>query len=214
MQSPVSPLQHQYVMFNELIRVADDIIEQQTEIKLKTERMKLKNEELQTKSRELQEVLKSSQQQLLCDTSIPIGLINQLAMVVRAMKESHHAEFQELIALFNKVQSQFERQQKVFESSVKENVSDDKEDRGEEILKSGQEILEKAVKNDESKVGDAWNKEEKVKSNLTILQVKEEKQSCSASVDSPASHSEVVTTDLLASLTRSSDKGNREDQRR
>ena len=209
MQSAVSPLEQQYVMFNDLIRVADEIIEQQTEIKQKTERMKLKNEELQTKSRELQEVLKSSQQQLLSDTSIPIELINQLALVVRTMKESHKAEFQELIALFNNVQSQFERQQKVFESSVKENGSDSerKEKIEEETLKSDQEKCEKVVSTEVSKTG-AWRHQEaRQKSSVTILHVKEEAKSCSSSADSPASHSEVVTSELLASLTRNADKG-------
>ena len=209
MQSAVSPLEQQYVMFNDLIRVADEIIEQQTEIKQKTERMKLKNEELQTKSRELQEVLKSSQQQLLSDTSIPIELINQLALVVRTMKESHKAEFQELIALFNNVQSQFERQQKVFESSVKENGSETerKEKIEEETLKSDQEKCEKVVSTEVSKTG-AWRHQEaRQKSSVTILHVKEEAKSCSSSADSPASHSEVVTSELLASLTRNADKG-------
>lgn len=209
MQSAVSPLEQQYVMFNDLIRVADEIIEQQTEIKQKTERMKLKNEELQTKSRELQEVLKSSQQQLLSDTSIPIELINQLALVVRTMKESHKAEFQELIALFNNVQSQFERQQKVFESSVKENGSETerKEKIEEETLKSDQEKCEKVVSTEVSKTG-AWRQQEaRQKSSVTILHVKEEAKSCSSSADSPASHSEVVTSELLASLTRNADKG-------
>ena len=209
MQSAVSPLEQQYVMFNDLIRVADEIIEQQTEIKQKTERMKLKNEELQTKSRELQEVLKSSQQQLLSDTSIPIELINQLALVVRTMKESHKAEFQELIALFNNVQSQFERQQKVFESSVKENGSDSerKEKIEEETLKSDQEKCEKVVSTEVSKTG-AWRQHEaRQKSSVTILHVKEEAKPCSSSADSPASHSEVVTSELLASLTRNADKG-------
>ena len=210
MQSAVSPLEQQYVMFNDLIRVADEIIEQQTEIKQKTERMKLKNEELQTKSRELQAVLKSSQQQLLSDTSIPIELINQLALVVRTMKESHNAEFQELIALFNNVQSQFERQQKVFESSVKENgseISERKEKIEEETLKSDQEKCEKVVSTEVSKTG-AWRQQEaRQKSSVTILHVKEEAKSCSSSADSPASHSEVVTSELLASLTRNADKG-------
>ena len=118
MASLQSPLELQFRMFTDLVTVADEIISQQSEIKVRTERMKLKNEELQTKSRELQEVLKTSQQQLLSDTSIPIELINQLAGVVRNMKESHHSEFQDLIGLFSNVQKQFEKQQKFFEVIV------------------------------------------------------------------------------------------------
>ena len=206
-QDHVSPLEHQYAMLNELVRVADDIIQQQTEIKQKTERMKLKNEELQTKSRELQEVLKSSQQQLLSDTSIPIELINQLAAVVRKMKESHHTEFQELVTLFNNVQIQFEKQQKVFESSVTESVTE-RADRPTEILISNKESPQNQTENHEaSKVGGAWKQTPgDACPAVTILQVKDEVQG-SSSQDSPASHSELVTTELLASLTRNADKG-------
>ena len=50
MASLQSPLELQYRMFTDLVTVADEIISQQSEIKVRTERMKLKNEELQTKS--------------------------------------------------------------------------------------------------------------------------------------------------------------------
>ena len=207
MASLQSPLEQQYSMLTDLIRVADDIINQQTEIKLKTERMKLKNEELQTKSRELQEVLKTSQQQLLSDTSIPIELINQLAGVVRNMKESHQSEFQDLVGLFSNVQKQFEKQQKVFEASV---VGERPEERREE--KKEEMRAENEAGSERQKDCGAWKqskKEEgKVSSKVTtILQVSEGAKPCSAPVDSPASHSEVVSSDLLASLTRNADKG-------
>ena len=203
MASLQSPLEQQYSMLTDLVRVADDIISQQNEIKLKTERLKLKNEELQTKSRELQEVLKTSQQQLLSDTTIPIELINQLAVVVRNMKESHHSDFQDLIGLFSDAQKQFEKQQKMFEGSV---VGD--RERPEERREEKEEDRRVEGETGSSSSG-AWNQSKKdkgkVKSQVTILQVSEETKPCSASVDSPASHSEVVTSDLLASLTRPAD---------
>lgn len=202
MASLQSPLEQQYSMLTDLIRVADDIISQQTEIKLKTERMKLKNEELQTKSRELQEVLKTSQQQLLSDTSIPIELINQLAGVVRNMKESHQSEFQDLVGLFSNVQKQFEKQQKVFEASVA----------GERPEERREEREESEAGSERQKDCGAWRQnkkdEGKVSSKVTtILQVSDGAKPGPAPVDSPASHSEVVSSDLLASLTRNADKG-------
>lgn len=201
-----SPLEHQYSMLTDLITVADDIISQQTEIKLKTERMKLKNEELQTKSRELQEVLKTSQEQLLSDTSIPIELINQLAVAVRNMKESHQSEFQDLIGLFSNVQRQFEKQQKVFEASVVGEKPEERREEKEEELRAGSEAGKE--RNSDSGAFKQTKKDDgKLKSNVTILQVSEGTKPCSASVDSPASHSEVVSSDLLASLTRNADKG-------
>ena len=204
-----SPLELQYRMFSDLVTVADSIISQQTEIKLKTERMKLKNEELQTKSRELQEVLKSSQEQLLSDTSIPIELINQLALVVRNMKDSHHADFQELIGLFSNVQKQFEKQQKVFEGSL---GGASPEERGEEKEETPRVESEAGSSN-----SGAWKPSKKdcgkvppqsdsQSNGQVILQVSQDTKPCSASVDSPASHSEVVSSDLLASLTRNADK--------
>ena len=188
MASLQSPLEQQYSMLTDLVRAADDIIGQQTEIKLKTERLKLKNEELQTKSRELQEVLKTSQQQLLSDTTIPIELINQLALVVRNMKESHHSDFQDLIGLLSNVQQQFEKQQAVFEGSVGGDRPQEKQEAPGEESDSG-----------------AWKPSKKEEGKVTILQLSKETKPCSASVESPASHSEVVSSDLLASLTRNAD---------
>ena len=84
--------------------------------------MKNKNADLQSKSRELQTVLKASQEQLLSDTTIPLELINQLASVVRDMKNTHQVDLKNLLNKFQEAQEQFEKQQTLIIQQSKENV--------------------------------------------------------------------------------------------
>ena len=76
-------------LFFVLHSIADCIIEHQQDIKKQTKALSDQNTELQTKSGELQEVLRSSQAQLLSQTSIPLELINSLAATVSEMKNCH-----------------------------------------------------------------------------------------------------------------------------
>ena len=83
--------------------------------------MKNKNADLQSKSRELQTVLKASQEQLLSDTTIPLELINQLASVVRDMKNTHQVDLKNLLNKFQEAQEQFEKQQTLIIQQSREN---------------------------------------------------------------------------------------------
>ena len=84
---------------------------------MRTEQLRQKNAELRSRSGELQEVLRSSQAQLLSDTSIPLELINQLAAAVRDLKTAHQADLGTLVERFGEAQDMFERQQRLLQQN-------------------------------------------------------------------------------------------------
>ena len=209
-------------------RIADDIISHQTDIKVRTEQLRQKNAELRSRSGELQEVLRSSQAQLLSDTSIPLELINQLAAAVRDLKTAHQADLGTLVERFGEAQDMFERQQRLLQQNSNKQLQaldggpDNKEDPPPDNTEAVTEvnvIEEKNVSSDgktcsttdiEDK-SKAWDqvpssKEDgrKERQMVTILEEKEDGGTATSrpATDSPASQSEVVTAAFLASLTK------------
>ena len=167
--------------------------------------MKTQNAELQTKSKELQNVLKTSQEQLLTDTSIPLDLINQLATMVKDMKSAYQNDLNNLLTKFNDVHDQFVKQQELLAHQSKNSENEKDRDKGSSMNASEKSEVPKTVDKKSpnttgrEEVNNAWKKETKT---LTVLQEKEETECEVPSTDSPASQSEVVTAAFLAQLTK------------
>ena len=167
--------------------------------------MKTQNAELQTKSKELQNVLKTSQEQLLTDTSIPLDLINQLATMVKDMKSAYQNDLNNLLTKFNDVHDQFVKQQELLAHQSKNSENEKDRDKGSSMNASEKSEVPKTVdkkspnSTGREEVNNAWKKETKT---LTVLQEKEETECEVPSTDSPASQSEVVTAAFLAQLTK------------
>ena len=191
-----------------LCSIADEIIESQNAIKVKTEELKIKNAELQSKSKELQNVLKTSQEQLLTDTSIPLDLINQLATMVKDMKSAYQNDLNNLLNKFNDVHDQFVKQQEllVHQSKNSDNSDKDKDKSSTINVQEKSEVPKicdkKITTTGREDVNNAWKKETKDMKPLTVLKEKEETDPDVPSTDSPASQSEVVTAAFLAQLTK------------
>ena len=174
--------------------------------------MKTQNAELQTKSKELQNVLKTSQEQLLTDTSIPLDLINQLATMVKDMKSAYQNDLNNLLTKFNDVHDQFVKQQELLAHQSKNSENEKDRDKGSSMNASEKSEVPKTVdkkspnSTGREEVNNAWKKEtrkyEKETKTLTVLQEKEETECEVPSTDSPASQSEVVTAAFLAQLTK------------
>ena len=166
--------------------------------------MKNKNADLQSKSRELQTVLKASQEQLLSDTTIPLELINQLASVVRDMKNTHQVDLKNLLNKFQEAQEQFEKQQTLIIQQSKENSleSSSKLNSGSKENVSNENSVKIATSGTRGNENDAWkqelddNKNMKPKKVVTILEEKNESVAEGPCTDSPASQSEVGMTEL------------------
>ena len=213
-----SVLETQRVMFAEIIRccsfvgfmhlflcfsIADSIIEHQNDIKKKTEALSEQNTELQTKSQELQEVLRSSQAQLLSQTSIPLELINSLAAAVSEMKNCHQEQLERLLVRFTEAQAAFQKQRDLLVDHDKESPPSEIKDIApksapEPVAATGKKVPDDEVEDDKIK---AWKSEKRETKVVTILEEKEAGPELPGA-DSPASQSEVVTAAFLASLTK------------
>ena len=182
--------------------MADTIIEHQHDIKKKTEALSLQNTELQTKSQELQEVLRSSQAQLLTQTSIPLELINSLAAAVREMKNCHQEQLERLLQRFSEAQAAFVKQRELLVDQGKE-TQEIKETPAKvsEPEPTSEKVKKLSVDEEEDDKIKAWKSEKKGTKVVTILEEKEAGVE-SPGADSPASQSEVVTAAFLASLTK------------
>ena len=193
---------------------------------MRTEQLRQKNAELRSRSGELQEVLRSSQAQLLSDTSIPLELINQLAAAVRDLKTAHQADLGTLVERFGEAQDMFERQQRLLQQNSNKQPPgfdggpDNKEDPPPDNTEAVTEVKEEKNISSDNKTcsttdtedkSKAWNQvpsnkkdERKERQMVTILEEKEDGGTVTSrpATDSPASQSEVVTAAFLASLTK------------
>ena len=194
---------------------------------MRTEQLRQKNAELRSRSGELQEVLRSSQAQLLSDTSIPLELINQLAAAVRDLKTAHQADLGTLVERFGEAQDMFERQQRLLQQNSNKQLQaldggpDNREDPPPDNTEAVTEVKEeKKISSDDKTCSTttdtedkskAWNQVASTKGDgrkerqmVTILEEKDEPGTVTSrpATDSPASQSEVVTAAFLASLTK------------
>ena len=113
-------LEHQHNMFEEIINITKEIIEQQIVIKERTESLQTLNKTLEGKSMELQAVLATSQAQLQTEISIPIELINQLAGSVKQLKDEQKTRFGQLLLSLGTAHGQFEKQELILEQNKKD----------------------------------------------------------------------------------------------
>ena len=164
-----------------------------------TEALSVQTTELQSKSEELQEVLRSSQAQLLTQTSIPLELINSVAAAVREIKTSHQEQLVGLLERFTEAQEEFQKQKKILVDQNNETQSEN-----QEMSSKVPETLKKKQNNDgEDDKNKAWKREKRETKVVTILEEKEAGLEPELpGTDSPASQSEVVTAAFLASLTK------------
>ena len=193
---------------------------------MRTEQLRQKNAELRSRSGELQEVLRSSQAQLLSDTSIPLELINQLAAAVRDLKTAHQADLGTLVERFGEAQDMFERQQRLLQQNSNKQLQaldggpDNREDPPPDNTEAATEVKEEKNISSDGKTcstsdtedkSKAWNQVPSAKGDgrkerqmVTILEEKEDGGTVTSrpATDSPASQSEVVTAAFLASLTK------------
>ena len=119
-------LEHQHNMFEEIINITKEIIEQQIVIKERTESLQTLNKTLEGKSMELQAVLATSQAQLQTEISIPIELINQLAGSVKQLKDEQKTRFGQLLLSLGTAHGQFEKQELILEQNKRDSeIKDD-----------------------------------------------------------------------------------------
>ena len=180
-----SMLKHQHKMFTDIINITKEIIEQQILIKNRTESLQAENVELQVKSQELQQVLATSQEQLQIETTIPIELINQLASVVKHMKEEQQARFTQLLLSLEEAHGQFEKQEHILEENIVENCNNKEK-------KEQSNGVEAWAKNNGS-ISRADSGTSSLSNHLTILDTRDENGIESPNSDDPASQSEVIT---------------------
>ena len=184
-----------------MFSIADSIIEHQNDIKKKTEALSVQNADMQTKSQELQDVLRSSQAQLLTQTSIPLELINSLAAAVREMKDCHQEQLERLLQRFTEAQAAFEKQRELLVDQGKETPPSEIKDMSPKNPEPEPPVGKKLNADEEDDKIKAWKSEKRETKIVTILEEKEVGPELPGA-DSPASQSEVVTAAFLASLTK------------
>ena len=191
-------LENQNNMFEDIINITQEIIEQQTVIKERTKSLQSLNQNLQVKSLQLQQVLATSQAQLHAEISIPIELINQLAAAVRQLKDEQQERFGQLLLSLGEAHGQFEKQEHILEDNTKETEKkDDKKDHC-----SGVEAWSKSS----GYASRADSSTSSLSNHLTIIDIRDANGADSPNCEDPASQSEYIANNVDKNINETNGK--------